>query len=187
MSLFRVILCFSSVSGRELSLQKLASAAARLRKYVKDSQPAGSVDEKVDEDDRSWPQVWEEMEEEVRNRRFRKRWRWPQILQFCGDDRRLRRMHVLIRPRLSPYMSIVPTKLQDLRPSPSFTKLSMCWATIGLALDTQACCRCSQAWFFLPFGVSLSTGKIFNLYWFNCQVGRACFGESNPDYFFVLL
>ena len=34
-------------------------------------------------------------------------------------------MHVLIRPRSSPYMSIVPAKLQDLRPSPSFTKSSI--------------------------------------------------------------
>ena len=59
------------------------------------------------------------------NWRFLKRWRRPQILQFCGDDRRIRRMQVLIRPRLSPYTSIVPTKLQDLRPSPSFTKLPM--------------------------------------------------------------
>ena len=58
-------------------------------------------------------------------RRFRKRWRRPQILHFCGDDRRIRSMHVLIRPRLLPYTSIVPTKLQDLRPSPSFTKSSI--------------------------------------------------------------
>ena len=34
-------------------------------------------------------------------------------------------MHVLIRPRLSPYTSIVPAKLQHLRPSPSFTKTSI--------------------------------------------------------------
>ena len=59
------------------------------------------------------------------NRRFRKRWRQPQILHFCGDDRRIRSMHVLIRPRLLPHTSIVPVKLQDLRPSPSFTKSSI--------------------------------------------------------------
>ena len=60
------------------------------------------------------------------NRRFRKRWRRPQILQFCGDDRRIRSMHVLIiRPRLSPYVSIFPTKPQDLTPSPFFMKLSI--------------------------------------------------------------
>ena len=34
-------------------------------------------------------------------------------------------MHVLIRPRLLSYTSIVPAKLQDLRPLPSFTKSSM--------------------------------------------------------------
>ena len=34
------------------------------------------------------------------NRRFRKRWRRPQILKFCGDDRLIRLMHVLIWPRL---------------------------------------------------------------------------------------
>ena len=56
------------------------------------------------------------------NRQFRKRWQRPQILQFCWDDRRIWRMHVLIGPRLSPYRSIVPAKLQDLRTSPSFTK-----------------------------------------------------------------
>ena len=59
------------------------------------------------------------------NRRFCKRWQRPQILHFCGDDRRIRSMHVLIRPRLLPYTSIVPAKLQDLRPSPSFTKSSI--------------------------------------------------------------
>ena len=60
------------------------------------------------------------------NRRFRKRWWRPQILHFCGDDRRhVWSMHVLIRPWLSPYTSIVPAKLQDLRPSPSFTKSSI--------------------------------------------------------------
>ena len=32
-------------------------------------------------------------------------------------------MHVLIWP--SPYKLVVPAKLQDLRPSPSFTKSSM--------------------------------------------------------------
>ena len=32
------------------------------------------------------------------HRRFRKRWRRLQILQFCGDDRRISSMHVLIRP-----------------------------------------------------------------------------------------
>ena len=61
----------------------------------------------------------------LHNRRFRKRWRRPQILHFCGDDRRIRSMHVLIRPRLLPFTSIVPAKLQDLRPSPSFTKSSI--------------------------------------------------------------
>ena len=44
---------------------------------------------------------------------------------FCGDNRRIRSMHVLIRPRLLPYRSIVHAKLQDLRPSPSFTKSSI--------------------------------------------------------------
>ena len=37
----------------------------------------------------------------------------------------MRSMHVLIRPRLLPYTLIVPAKLQDLRPSPSFTKSSI--------------------------------------------------------------
>ena len=41
---------------------------------------------------------------------------------YCGDDRRIRRMHVLIWPQLLPYTSVVTAKLQDLRPSPSFTK-----------------------------------------------------------------
>ena len=58
---------------------------------------------------------------------FAKRWRRPQILQFCEDDRLVRRMHVLSRPRLLPYTSVVPAKLQDLRPSPSFTKSSIQW------------------------------------------------------------
>ena len=31
----------------------------------------------------------------LENRRVRKRWRRPQILHFCGDDRRIRSMHVL--------------------------------------------------------------------------------------------
>ena len=56
------------------------------------------------------------------HRRFRKRWRQPQILQFCGDIRLIRRMHVLIKPRPPPWTPLVPAKLQDLRPSPSFTK-----------------------------------------------------------------
>ena len=59
------------------------------------------------------------------NRRFRKRWRRPQILQFCGDDRRIRQEP---RPNLdmhTPYTSVVPAKMQDLRPSPSFAKSSM--------------------------------------------------------------
>ena len=49
------------------------------------------------------------------NRRFRKRWRRPQILQFCGDDRRIRQGP---RPNLdmhTPYTSVVPAKMQDLR------------------------------------------------------------------------
>ena len=57
------------------------------------------------------------------NRRFRKRGRRPQILQFCGDYRRIRRES---RPRtcIGVYALYVgrPAKLQDLRPSPSFTK-----------------------------------------------------------------
>ena len=65
-------------------------------------------------------------EKKSHNRRFRKRWRRPQSLQFCGDSRLIRRIRVLIRPRSSPYTSlIVPAKLQDLRSSPSFTKSSM--------------------------------------------------------------
>ena len=44
------------------------------------------------------------------HRRFRKRSRRPQTLQFCGDDRRIRSMHVLIKPRLLLYTSIVPRK-----------------------------------------------------------------------------
>ena len=59
------------------------------------------------------------------HRRFRKRWRRPRILQFCGDSRLIRRLHVLIKPRPSPYTSILPAKQQDLRPSPSFTKSSI--------------------------------------------------------------
>ena len=60
-----------------------------------------------------------------KNRRFCKRWWWPQILQFCGDDQRIRSMHVQIWPRLTPYRSVVSAKLEDLRPPPSFTKSSM--------------------------------------------------------------
>ena len=48
--------------------------------------------------------------EALAHRRFRKRWRRPQILHFCGDDRLIRSMHVQIRPRLLPYTSIVPPK-----------------------------------------------------------------------------
>ena len=69
--------------------------------------------------------VWTMTYSHMPHRRFRKRWRRPQILHFRGDDRRIRSMHVLIRPRLLPYTSIVPAKLQDLRPSPSFTKSSI--------------------------------------------------------------
>ena len=56
------------------------------------------------------------------HRQFRKRWRRPQILQFCGDDR-----HIRQEPRtcILPYTSVVPAKMQDLRPSPSFTKSSI--------------------------------------------------------------
>ena len=46
-------------------------------------------------------------------------------LQFCGDYWRIRRES---RPKLdlhTPYTSIVPTKLQDLRLLPSFTKSSI--------------------------------------------------------------
>ena len=60
-----------------------------------------------------------------RNRRFRKRWRRPQILQFCGDDRRIRQEPRPNQDMHTPYKSIVPAQLQDLRPSPSFTKSSI--------------------------------------------------------------
>ena len=56
---------------------------------------------------------------DIGNRRFRKRWRRPQILQCCAESRLTRRIHVLISPRSSPYTSIVLAKLQDLRSSPS--------------------------------------------------------------------
>ena len=66
------------------------------------------------------------------NKLFHKIWWRPQILKYCGDKRLIRSMHVLIRPRLSSYSSIVPAKLQNLRPatvaarpSPSFTISSM--------------------------------------------------------------
>ena len=45
----------------------------------------------------------------IANRRVRKRWRQPQVLKFSGDGRLIiRLMHVLIRHRLWPYMSIPP-------------------------------------------------------------------------------
>ena len=59
------------------------------------------------------------------NRQFRKRWRRPQISTFCGDVRLIRQIHALIRHWLLPYKSFVPAKLQDLGPSPSFTKSSI--------------------------------------------------------------
>ena len=60
------------------------------------------------------------------NRRFRKRWRRPPIWQVCGtavdvirrESRPNQDMHM-------PYKSTVPAKLQDPRPSPSFTKSSI--------------------------------------------------------------
>ena len=55
------------------------------------------------------------------NRRFRP----PPISKFCEDARLIRQIHALIRHRLLPYKSFVPAILQDLRPSPSFTKSSM--------------------------------------------------------------
>ena len=49
----------------------------------------------------------------------------PISLSFQHLSGRIRSIHVLIWPRLSPqYTSIVPAKLQDLRPLPSFTKSS---------------------------------------------------------------
>ena len=77
------------------------------------------------------------------HRRFRKRWRRLQILQFCGDDRRIRSMHVLIRPDSRLYKSRVPAKLQDLWPSPSFTKSSIIRAAYSLRVaEIRKCCFC---------------------------------------------
>ena len=59
------------------------------------------------------------------NRQFRKRWRQPQILQFCGDYWRISRESRPNQDMHTPYTSVVPAKLQDLRPSPSFTKSSL--------------------------------------------------------------
>ena len=65
----------------------------------------------------------------MHHRQFRRRWRPSQILQFCGDDRRIRHVYVHIWPLPSPCMLIVPAKLRDLRPSPSFTKPSISTCT----------------------------------------------------------
>ena len=68
---------------------------------------------------------WQHCFGSLHNRRFRKRWRWPQILQFCRDDRLIRQEPKPNWDMHTPYKSVVPTILQDLRPSPSFTKSSM--------------------------------------------------------------
>ena len=63
----------------------------------------------------------------LQHRRFRKRWRRPRILKFCGDYRRIRREW---RPHFymhKPYKLVVPARLQDLRPSPSIMKSSIAW------------------------------------------------------------
>ena len=69
--------------------------------------------------------IWRKRKQDQVNGRFRKRWRRPQISTFCGDARLVRQIHVLTRHRLLPHKSFVPAKLQDPRPSPSFTKSSM--------------------------------------------------------------
>ena len=71
------------------------------------------------------------------HRRFRKRWRRPQILQFCGDDRRIRQEPRPNQDMHTPYTSIVPAKMQDLRPSPSFTKSSM-WGLLLRSIEAMS-------------------------------------------------
>ena len=58
----------------------------------------------------------------------------------------MRLIHVLIRPQLSPYTSTVSAKLQDPRPSPSFTKLSI--AACSFILHAQSTKPCVRETFF---------------------------------------
>ena len=103
------------------------------------------------------------------HRRFCKRWRRPQILLFCGDYWRIRQEAWPNQDMHTPYMSVVPAKMQDLRPSPSFTKSS-----IGLSCDSLPVClvlKSSIASNIIFFFFTILTLQVVSLSW--------CFGLGN--------
>ena len=55
---------------------------------------------------------------------FVKKWRRPQILQFCGDYRRIRRESRPNKDMYTPYTSVVPTKTARSEAVAIFTKSS---------------------------------------------------------------
>ena len=81
----------------------------------------------------------------IQNRQFRKRWQWPQILQFCGDDRLIRCFHVLLRPRLLPYTSLYPQNFKIWGHRHSLRNRLFTVALPG-TIFCVACIACARIW-----------------------------------------